>query len=160
MFVTNGPLLRVTAGGQLPGHQFDATGSSLDLLLEGRLDCNDPIERVELIHNAKVRRVSLPARVTLDESGWFLVRAVTPLSDTLRFASTGPFYVNLKDSPGIPQQRQSARFFVDWCDERIANLETNSELAADKKDEVIGPWREARAFWDKKRQAAPLEVNF
>ena len=56
-FVTNGPLLRVTAGGQLPGHVFTAPrGDCVKLNLTIRLTSKDPIRSLEIIRNGEVLR--------------------------------------------------------------------------------------------------------
>ncbi len=147
VFVSNGPLLRVKANGQLPGHVFKSATGSLELTIEGQLDSRDPIERVELVRNGRAEEIKLAAKVTLTESGWFLVRAITPLTNTFRFASTAPFYVELQGAKQSPKQRESAEFFVKWCDERLATLNTNAQINAEQRAQVVKPWLEARAFW-------------
>ena len=59
--------------------------------------------------------------MTFDASGWLLVCAVTTNPQTYRFASTGPYYVEVGGQPRI--SRKSAQFFLDWVNERIAGLE-------------------------------------
>jgi hypothetical protein len=146
-FVSNGPLLRVKVNGQLPGHVFKSDAGSLDLTIEGLLDSRDPIERIELVRNGRAEEIKLPAKVTLNESGWFLVRAFTTLTNTFRFASTAPFHVELNGARQSPEQRESAGFFVKWCDERLATLNTNAQINAGQRAQVVKPWLEARAFW-------------
>jgi len=153
-FVSNGPLLRVKANGQLPGHVFQVDKGSLDLTIEGQLDSRDPIERVELVRNGHAEEIQLPAKVTLNESGWFLVRAFATATNTFRFASTAPFYVELRGAKQSPKQREAADFFVKWCDERLATLSTNAQLNAEQRAQVVKPWLEARAFWLTKSDAA------
>lgn len=153
-FVSNGPLLRVKANGQLPGHVFTSGAESLELTIEGQLDSRDPIERIELVRNGRSEEIILPAKVTLNESGWFLVRAFTTLTNTFRFASTAPFYVELQGAKQSPKQREAAEFFVKWCDERLAILNTNAQLNAEQRAQVVKPWLEARAFWLTKADAA------
>jgi hypothetical protein len=84
-------------------------------------------------------------RLDFKESGWFLVRCIAPNEKTFRFASTAPFYVEI----GASKRRiskSSAKFFVDWVDERIARvpnkLKDEKQLA-----EVLEPHRKAREFW-------------
>ncbi|MEZ5323998.1 MAG: CehA/McbA family metallohydrolase [Verrucomicrobiales bacterium] len=159
VFVSNGPLLRVTANGQLPGHVFKTNENSLFLNLVAQVDGNDPVERLEVVHNGVVMPFPFPQQLTIQESGWFLVRAITGKADTLRFASTAPFYVELGDSKVAPQQRESAQFFVQWCEERLAILNANETLSETQKEDVTKPWEGALAFWQKKREeAAPLLV--
>jgi len=159
VFVSNGPLLRVTANGQLPGHVFKTDKSSLYVNLQARVDGDDPIERLEVVHNGVVMPFPFPQQLTIQESGWFLVRAITSKTNTLRFASTGPFHVELGDNKIAPQQRESAGFFVNWCEERMATLNANAELNESQKEDVLKPWRDALVFWqEKENEAAPRQT--
>jgi hypothetical protein len=54
-FVTNGPLLRVLTGGQLPGHVFTAQ-NQVDVELAGVLEGRDRIEVLEIIRDGRVER--------------------------------------------------------------------------------------------------------
>lgn len=105
VFVTNGPLLRVKAAGQLPGHVFTTNeGKEISIAVEAACTSRDAVRFVEIVVNGNVER-----RVAFDEvsrtgklgelkfkkSGWFLVRAVADNPRTFRFASTGPFYVEV-----------------------------------------------------------------
>jgi len=153
-FVSNGPLLRCRVNGQLPGHVFKAD-RPIELTLDARLDSRDPIESVELVRNGIVERIEVGTALrrrpsfTVDRSGWFLVRAITDVTNTFRFASTAPWYVEIAGRPPeVP--RDSAQFFVDWCQQRIDILEKRTELSAAQKEEVIEPWRTARKFWEAK----------
>jgi hypothetical protein len=147
-FVTNGPLLRVKANGKLPGEVFASDGP-LTIELDAKLDGRDPVEALEIIRDGKVeRRVPVKeglGRLEFKVSGWFLVRCIAPNEKTFRFASTAPFYVEI----GASKRRiskTSAKFFVDWVDERIARvsikLKDEKQLA-----EVLEPHRKAREFW-------------
>ncbi len=145
VFVTNGPLLRVRADGHLPGHVFRGDGP-LSLAIEGRLDSRDPVGALELVRNGRAEPLRLPSRITVDESGWFLVRAVADVPHTFRFASTGPFYVEIGARPR-PVRRESARFFLDWVRERIARLQLDDPR---QRAEVLATLHEAERFWQAK----------
>jgi hypothetical protein len=157
-FVSNGPLLRCRANDQLPGHIFKSDGP-IELTLEVQLHSRDPINSVELVRNGIVERIDLGTRefprrpsFTIDRSGWFLVRAVADVTNTFRFASTAPWYVEIAGrSPAVP--RDSAQFFIDWCQQRIDILEKRAELSAAQKEQVLEPWRAARKFWEAKLAA-------
>jgi hypothetical protein len=147
-FITNGPLLRVKANGQLPGHVFTSDGP-LAIELDAKLDGRDPVEFLEIVRDGKVER-KVPVkeglgRLEFKESGWFLVRCIAPNGKTFRFASTAPFYVEIGASK-CRISKASARFFLDWVDERIARvplkLKDEKQLA-----EVLEPHRKAREFW-------------
>jgi hypothetical protein len=147
-FVTNGPLLRVTANGKLPGEVFRGQ-KAVSIELAARLDGRDPVEAFEIIRDGKlVRTVPLKESLgTLDfsSSGWFLVRCIAKNEKTFRFASTAPFHVEI----GAEQRRvskASATFFADWVDERMgrirATVKDEKQLA-----EVLEPHVKAKEFW-------------
>jgi hypothetical protein len=124
VFVSNGPLLRCRADGQWPGHVFKAAQEeTLSVHLDAKLDSRDPISALEIIQNGRVVR-TVPfsdwmkagslGTVTFQESGWLLVRAIADVPHTFRFASTGPFYVEV--GPVARRvSRASAQFFLDGC---------------------------------------------
>ena len=147
-FVTNGPLLRVKANGQLPGHVF-AADKPLSIELEAKLDGRDPVEALEIIRDGRIERTvpvkESPGRLEFKQSGWFLVRCIAPNEKTFRFASTAPFYVEVGESKRRIS-RSSAKFFVDWIDERMARVPIKFQ---DEKqlDEVLEPHRKAKEFW-------------
>jgi hypothetical protein len=152
-FVTNGPLLRVEANEQLPGHVFRAEeGKKVRIELKARLTTRDPIRAVEIIKDGQVERTvsyeelsktgSLGA-VTFKSSGWFLVRALADNQKTFRFASTAPFHVEV----GAGKRRvskASARFFLDWVRERSALVRLED---AGQRDEVLAYHKTAEKFW-------------
>jgi hypothetical protein len=153
VFVSNGPLLRCRANGQWPGHVFKAAaGETVSLRLEAALDSRDPIASIEVIQNGRVvRRVSFSewkqtgslGTVKFDQSGWFLVRAMADVTGTFRFASTGPFYVEV-GSPSRRISKASAQFFLDWVRERMGQIKLADPR---QQDEVVQPHRCAEQFW-------------
>jgi hypothetical protein len=158
VFVTNGPLLRLTANGQLPGATLKTDGGPLQVNIAGRLDSRDPIKVVELVRNNRIERITLPAQITINDSGWFLVRALADVPHTFRFASTAPWYVELgtaraKDSP---VDRASPQFFLSWTREQLASLKLDDPA---KRAEALAPWQEAERFWVAKIAAAPPLVK-
>lgn len=151
--VTNGPMLRPRVNGELPGHVFTAAaGESLDLQATLNLSIREKVDYLEIVKNGSVEREfrlseykeaggRLP-EVTFNESGWMLVRAVTNNQDTYRFASTGPFYVEIGQQPRI--SKRSAQFFYDWVYERARRIKLDD---AEQRESVIAPHRKARDFW-------------
>ena len=126
-FVTNGPLLQVWGNGKLPGHSFGSDeNASLEIELDVRLTTLDHVPVVEVIHNGEVvktlattddREQTLQITLTVNEPGWFVVRAITDRPETFRFASTAPFYIDAAD--GEPRiSRASVEFFAQWAAER------------------------------------------
>jgi hypothetical protein len=163
VFVSNGPLLRCRANAQLPGHIFKLRkGEKLNIDIEAKLDSRDPIAVVEIIKDGKLVASACGCdwnsgdpleKLTFDESGWFLIRALADVPDTFRFASTGPFYVEREDSPQRVS-KSSAQFFLDWVRERITRVKFENSV---EKEEVLRYHRDAERFWENKVAAANTE---
>ena len=145
--VTNGPLIRPNVGGELPGYVFKAdAGQSVELEVGLTLSTRDPVSYLEIVQNGRsVQEVRLDQwaqaggklpPLKFRESGWFVVRAVTDVGATHRFASTGPYYVEIGYQPRI--SRAAVQFFLDWLDARADRPQV---AGADPHIE------RARAFW-------------
>lgn len=154
--VTNGPLMRPLVEGNPPGHVFHMTEGdelglpvSLNLATRNQISYleiiknGEPFEQVEIASLAKTKGKLPP--VTFDESGWFLVRAVTDRADKYEMASTGPYYVEKNGEPRI--SRRSVQFFLDWIDEEEPRA-TPAEQPAFAK---------AREFWQERLERANAE---
>jgi len=155
VFVSNGPLLRCRANGQLPGHIFKAqAGQALDLNVAAALESRDLVSSIEIIQNGRVtrtvphsewKRTGSLGKIKFEESGWFLIRAIADVPGTFRFASTGPFYVEIGPT-ARRVSKASAQFFLDWVRERMKQI----KLADRQQDEVIQYHRVAERFWQEK----------
>jgi hypothetical protein len=153
-FVSNGPLLRARANGELPGHVFVApTGKEVTLKLNAAITARDPIAAIEIIKTGQVeRRVPFDewkqtgalGAVTFRESGWLLVRVIADDSKTFRFASTAPWYVEVGATPRRVS-RASAQFFLDWVRERIDRVQVDDPA---QREEVLAHHRAALRFWE------------
>jgi hypothetical protein len=168
--VTNGPMLRPKVfgpggpdEGALPGHVFEApAGATIDLDVALNLGTRDKIDYLEVVQDGRVvhevrldewkdRKGHLPP-VTFTRSGWMLVRAVSTNPKTYRFASTGPYYVQIGDQPRI--SKESAQFFLDWVFERARRINLTD---GQQQQEVLEFHRQARDFWQKKVDEANAE---
>ncbi len=152
--VTNGPLIRdPRANGELPGHIFRAEeGQSVELQATLNLSLRDKVEYMEVIKDGEIAHQvrlhewaassgRLPL-VVFEQSGWMLIRAVTNNSKTFRFASTGPFYVQIGTERRV--SRSACQFFLDWVYERARQL----KLADDEQQESVMRYhRFARDYW-------------
>ena len=157
-FVTNGPLLRVRANDRLPGAVFTAGGGEpLALKLDLQLTTLDRLRKLEVIQNGKVmqaipcngdRNQAHSLTLTVNESGWFLIRGITENPKTFRFASTAPFYTEFGQEKGRIS-KSSSRFFLDWVNERIERVKAN---ITDKSQqaEVLRSHESARKFWQER----------
>jgi len=162
-FVTNGPLLLAKANGQLPGHVFASTDEQpVEIDMEVSLISRAPITEIEIIRNGKIeRKVPIAGKsqainlgkMTFRRSGWFLIRAITDLEHTFRFASTAPYYVEVGSDKRFVS-RSSANFFLDWSVERIARvpLKLND---SEKLEDVLAHHQRAKKFW----QQVAAEAN-
>jgi hypothetical protein len=152
VFITNGPLMKPSVEGELPGHVFQAkAGSKVELEAALTFSTRDPITYLEIIKNGRVEHEvrfdeysktgKLP-KLQFDRSGWFLIRAVTNTPKTYRFAMTGPYYVEIGYQPRI--SRSAALFFLDWVYERAKQI----KLADPEQQKEVLQWhRQARDFW-------------
>lgn len=161
VFVTNGPLIRASINGKYPGHVFTSE-RPMSLQIALNLATREKIHYLEIVQNGKVKhevllsevakqRGKLP-EVQFDESGWVLVRAVTNAPETYRFASTGPFYVEIAQRQRI--SRQAVDFFLTWLEERSAMIKLDD---AKKQEEVMKYIRGAESFWKDRRKNATVD---
>jgi hypothetical protein len=161
-FVTNGPLLLVTAANALPGERIQLQPSERTTVrVDIQLTSQDPIKELALIKNGTIVHTircsdALMQRytfeITLEGPSWFLVRAIADVKNTFRFAATGPWYV---ETPDVQHHisRASAQFFLDWVDERIQRVKAN--VKEESKLEQVLMWHEtARAFWTERLKMA------
>ena len=161
-FVTNGPLLLCQANGRLPGSVLTApAGDSLDVEIAVELIRRDRVKQLEVIRNGEVAQTlacddepvqRLTTRMSFAEPGWFLIRAIAENDRTFRFASTGPFYVEIgRDKHSI--SRESVRFFQQWVDERIERVQRNIS-APEQASDVLEYHASAREFWQQRYELA------
>jgi hypothetical protein len=152
-FVTNGPMLRVTAGDRLPGNVFTGPGGhEIKLEVKAKLTTRDSVRFLEVVKNGRVERqvpyddwarTGTLGSLSFRESGWFLVRAIADVPETFRFASTAPFYVEIGEAKRRVS-KSSALFFLDWVRERIGRVKVDEPT---RRDEVLQHHRRAEEFW-------------
>ena len=130
VFITNGPLMKPSVEGQLPGYVFQADmGTTLELQPALTFSTRDPISYLEIIRDGRIvqeirfddyaKTGTLP-KLSFNRSGWFLIRAVTDTPNTYRFAMTAPYYVEIGGQRRI--SKQAAQFFLDWVIERARQI--------------------------------------
>jgi hypothetical protein len=163
-FVTNGPLLLVRANEQLPGHVFTAPeGEKVVVRLEVELVSADRVPVLEVVVDGRVCETISPEQlaagrplsITFARSGWFLVRAITDVPHTFRFASTAPYYVEIGPAKRTIH-RSSVQFFLDWLDERAQRVSRTLHDPAEL-EEVLEHHRRAKQFWRARLAEADAE---
>jgi len=163
--ITNGPLLLPEVDGQRPGHVFRAkAGQVVELEIGLTLYTREPITYLEIIQDGEPAQ-SIPfaeyqesgrlPKVRFERSGWFLLRAVTELRDTYRFAMTGPYYVEIGGVGRV--SRADAEFFLDWVYERAREVRDSLADSPEDRAAALTPHRLARDFWQKLVERANAE---
>ena len=157
-FVTNGPILLVEADGEKPGSVFKADGEKrVTIQLDLSLISLDRVPEIEVIRNGEVvekipvnaapeQPLKKSSTLAFEESGWFLVRAVTDLEHTFRFASTAPFFVEMKPNERRIS-RKSVEFFQHWIQERIGSLRKALKDKPEQLREVLTYQEAAHGWW-------------
>lgn len=155
--VTNGPMMRPLVNGQLPGHVFTvAEGGAIDLDPTLNLSLREKVEYLEIVKNGEVveqvrldeyakKGGHLPT-VKFEKSGWMLIRCVTENEETFRFASTGPYYVEVGEQRRI--SKESTQFFVDWLVERAEAIDKQEKLSKEQKDDLMRYYTGAKKYWE------------
>ncbi len=164
-FVTNGPLLLVTAEGLVPGAALKLEPAERKLIdIRIQLTSQDPISNVEIIKNGNILQAikcsdeltqTHTFQLSVDEPGWFLIRAITNVENTFRFAATAPWFIE-SDEIKNRVSRRSAQFFLDWVNERIERVNANLHDAK-KRDQVLLWHAKARKYWMDRLEMANAE---
>jgi hypothetical protein len=165
-FVTNGPLLRPSVEGHPPGYVFRLDeGGSLTLEIALDLATREPVEYLHIVRNGVVEtevRLSDWAKqkgrlppLHFDDSGWFLVRAVTTNQRHYQFATSGPYYVEKGGRPRV--SRRSVQFFLDWIDAAEARIGKLPELDDDARQALLAEQESARRYFAELLAAANAE---
>lgn len=152
-FVSNGPLLRCRANGKYPGEVFTVTeGQPIEIEIDAVLDGRDPVPALEIVQDGRVvrsitasangQRASL-GRLNFSRSGWFLVRAISRVPTTFRFASTAPFFVEVGEKKRRIS-KVSAQFFLDWVQEGIGRVRLPD---GEQKNAVLAYHQRTEKFW-------------
>ncbi len=151
VFVTNGPLMRLTVQGVPPGQTFlIPKGKTSEFEIGMTLSTRKKIDYLDVIQNGKIvvsikfaeyaKSGKLPP-LKCDDRGWFALRVVAEDPKTYPFALSAPYYVRTDEEPRI--SKSAAQYFVDWTEERIAQL--SKEAEANKK--TLEYQNRAKAFW-------------
>ncbi len=158
-FVTNGPLLRATVNGQPPGTVFESADDPIELSVALTLTVSDPVDYLDVIFNEETlyqarldehaKRGGRIPPLTVDESGWMVIRVVTAVDETYRIACTAPFYFQIGDRPRVSVA--AVQFFQDWLEE--AEEAYQGRPNADQQKVYV---EAAKRFWESRAQMATV----
>lgn len=155
-FSTNGPLIRMTADGRLPGDTIEMTASGGTVEVCAEAQSVWPLGRIEIVHNGQVvasessRRntnaLSVSANVELLGSGWIAARCAGrdghPAGYTA--AHTSPVYVRCGDSRAFDgRAAEHMLSLVQGGIEYLNTLATVYDEASRKR--MVKLFKEARA---------------
>jgi hypothetical protein len=84
--------------------------------------------------------------LNFDDSGWFLIRAITNNPKVYQFASSGPYYVEKAGRPRI--SRASVKFFLDWINAAEERIRKQSDLDDAKRAAALAEQATARKFFE------------
>jgi hypothetical protein len=129
---TNGPLLIASVNGKLPGAEI-AWEKPADVKVSIEAHSQNPLERVEIIFNGRVLRTfrgigtgdfqkTIDLRIT--QAGWLAVRCFEPVTSTIRYAHTSPFYFTRRGK--LPIDKMAA---LKWA-RYIRQLATTVDVTA------------------------------
>lgn len=164
-FVTNGPLLLTRVDDRLAGTVFKMEkDSDLEVALDIELYTQDPVHNVDLIFNGSVLKqlpldpqgsptepIRVKTQLRVPGPGWLMIRAVTTVPFTYRFAASAPYY--FKRGEGQPISADACRFFQDWVSERIRRLE---DLEFEGQQSVLAYQEKALRFWQAREAMATM----
>lgn len=163
VIVTNGPVIRLDVNGKPPGHVFTSPdGEPVKLEVFLTLSTRDPISYLEIVKDGQLHKSlrieewakegRLP-EIVFEQSGWFLIRAVTDVEKTYRFASSAPYYVSIGAEPQRIS-RASVQFFIDWLTERRAMLQRGDKTGGKLSDADAAIFDEAERVWNERLSKA------
>ena len=169
-FVTNGPLLHLTANGQPIGSELQFEGEGpFTVQVDTGCFTQRPIKFLELIVNGSVvaqvevpeeqKSVELNRQIDFQKSGWLAVRARHVRNDpdnwhhTITAAHSSPIYVTINEQ--LPAVKESAEYMT-------ARLEATHQWAEntaiwsndDYKNKALASFKQALQFYEAALQRA------
>lgn len=149
-FVTNGPMLFLTANGERPGAVLPEGTKTIKIDLTAM--SRSQLEKVELIVNGKIVESFQPARdksqlkvsqtISVSNGGWIAARCFEVNPNTVRFAHTSPVYVGATPARD-PEALSRLREWIDVYVEQVKAIPVDS-MKEDQKEQWLSMCRKAR----------------
>jgi hypothetical protein len=137
-----------------------------DVAVSIRLRSNVPVDHLELVQNGRVvreiplakdrRSVTTTLRVSVDRSGWLLLRArgdkaAYPTLDVYPYATTSPVYLSVGGQP--TRSPEDARYFMRWIDRMRVSVAAHRDWNTDgERGETLDMLARARAEFERRSQ--------
>jgi hypothetical protein len=151
---TNGPLLRATLGGKPPGVEM-AWKRDAVAAIDIEIDSQHKLDRAEIVNNGRVV-LTIPiggttfrdrVQVKLPEPGWLAVRCFEPVTDTVRYAHTSPFYFTQDGK--LPVVKSDAVRWAETIRRVAAAVRADEYPSPDAYRQAQGIFREAGEIYTK-----------
>lgn len=173
-FVTNGPLLHLTAENHMPGQEMDLPEDGRKVRVTGTVDSIVPLDRVELVVNGRVLLLAKSLRprkggagihfefgkdIEIHQSSWLTLqayasRSIHPIDDRFPQATTNPIWIYVDNQP--VRSRQSADYFIRWIDKLVRMAEAHPGWRSPKeKEHVLGQFQQAQSVYEKLAAEVP-----
>lgn len=161
-FVTVGPLVELTVGGEKPGGDvyLPSEGGTVDV--EARVRSITPLEKVQLVFNGTVveeitlgtdrKNADFRKQLPIKQSGWYHLRAEGnptdrfPLDAAYAQAFTNPVWVTVGKQP--VRNRAAAEYALKWIDtlQKMADAWPGWR-SQEEKDHVFAQFEQARQVY-------------
>ena len=162
-FVTNGPLLKLTANGEPIGSELRFTGSGpFTVNVEGECFSQRPVNYIQIIQDGavihEIRASELPQSspfrypLTFEKSGWIALRTGPDTSDPEDWwgytmaAHSSPLYVSVNDE--LPANADDANYLITRIDKTLDWAQSEAIWTSPKtKQTAIDSFQKARQFY-------------
>ena len=160
-FVTNGPMLRFTAGGKESG---DVITVAPDQTIEWKLEVWSalPVEKIEIIVNGQIAwsgkgfdagGKTFSGKITVPNGGWIAARihggaTKPPFADSYPFAHAAPVWFNRVGSSDAVAARRSAQDLLRWMN--VAEKRLNEGYAGAPVEKLRKRFADARRILETK----------
>jgi hypothetical protein len=162
---TNGPLLGLQVNEQDPGGQIELPGGAHRLSIEAFLRSIVPVDHLEIVFNGEVieaidlasarQAADFTGSVTVDRSGWLLLRAWNDdahpdVFDLWPYATTNPVFIEIGGEP--VRCAEDAEYFLAWIERVREHTVASDDYNRDKeKQAVLAHIDAAREVFEKRR---------
>ena len=149
---TNGPLLTVFVNDHPPGNEVAWEGPA-EVTVAIEVHSQDKLDRTEIVFNGEVIR-SFPGdgevfrtavNLTVAEPGWLVVRSFTPVTNTIRYAHSSPFY--FLQNGKLPVRKPAAQKWANYISQLAASVDPADYPSREAYEKAQAVFREAESVY-------------